>query len=76
MKMLIIYLLAYLFIGFCISLLNTYMYSKIQTKEEAMKENPSILIAMIAWVLLWPLGIANTIHFRKIFLKMKQNENS
>lgn len=52
-----IFSFVYLLIGCIITVLFTIRYCKNQTKEEKIEENPSLIVAWVIIILLWPIAI-------------------
>ena len=53
--------LIYLAIGFVVSIFNNFIYSKIQTNEQAKQEEPAMVLAMFIWYILWPIGLISSV---------------
>lgn len=67
----ILYIIAWLVIGFVVAILNNHVFSLIQNKDENVMENASMPIAMAIWALLWPLGLFTLVRMTYILIKQK-----
>ena len=67
----ILYIIAWLVIGFIVAILNNHVFSLIQNKDENVMENASMPIAMAIWALLWPLGLFTLVRMTYILIKQK-----
>ena len=58
-------IIIYLIIGLIVALANNHIYSKLQPIENNNEDNPAMIVALIAWIVIWPLGIVTL--FRMIY---------
>jgi len=61
--------LIYLAIGFVVSIFNNFIYSKLQTNEQAKQEEPAMVLAMFIWYILWPIGLISSVVMLKRLMK-------
>lgn len=63
------FLILYLLIGCIVTVLFTIKYCKNQTEEEKNEENPSLIVAWIMLMLLWPSAVVGFVYslIKKIF---------
>lgn len=66
------YILIYFVIGLFISLINNHIWSKLETPEEKNSDNPGMILALILWIIFWPLGLTGTIIMTIELLKNKE----
>ncbi len=50
----------YILIGLIIAFLNNHLWSKLQDEKEKLRDNPAMIIALLGWILFWPIGLLNT----------------
>ena len=73
-----VYILTYFIIGVIVALINNHLYTKLQTVEDRMNENPGMIIAMIIWVLFWPffaLILVVNLNMVREIIKQKSKNN-
>ena len=73
-----VYILTYFIIGVIVALINNHLYTKLQTAEDGMRENPGMIIAMIIWVLFWPFfALILIVNFNMVreIIKQKSKNN-
>lgn len=70
-----VYILTYFIIGVIIALVNNHLYTKLQTVEDGMSENPGMIIAMAIWVLFWPLALVGSLNMIREIIKQKSKNN-
>ena len=63
--------LIYLTIGFVVSIFNNFIYSKIQTNEQAKQEEPAMVFAMFIWYVLWPIGLISSVVMLRRLVKQR-----
>lgn len=66
--------LIYLLIGFIIGLINNHLWTKLEIPEEKFSENPSMIIALVGWIILWPISLIGTVAMFREYYRHKNNE--
>ena len=70
-----VYIILYFVIGVIIALINNHLYTKLQTIEDGMSENPGMIIAMFIWTLFWPLALVGSLNMIRAIIKQKSKNN-
>lgn len=66
--------LIYLIIGFIVAAINNYLWVKLESPEEKLSENPSMIIALVGWIIIWPLSLIGTAVMLREYYRHKNNE--
>lgn len=59
------YIVLYFVIGLIICMVNNSLFTKLQTEEEKLSENPSMILYMMMWFIFWPLSLVSTFNMVK-----------
>ncbi len=59
------YIVLYFVIGLIICIVNNSLFTKLQTEEEKLSENPSMILYMMMWFIFWPLSLVSTFNMVK-----------
>lgn len=70
-----VYIILYFVIGVIVALVNNHLYTKLQTIEDGMNENPGMIIAMVIWTLFWPLALVGSLNMIREIIKQKSKNN-
>lgn len=59
------YIVLYFVIGLIICIVNNCLFTKLQTEEEKLSENPSMILYMMMWFIFWPFSLVSTFYMVK-----------
>lgn len=68
-------ILIYFIIGIIVAFINNLLYGKLQSEEEKISENPAMILALLGWILFWPVGLINTVGMCCELIRRKKYEN-
>ena len=66
--------LIYLIIGFIVAAINNYLWVKLESPQEKLNDNPAMIIALVCWMILWPISLIGTIAMFRKYCRYKNNE--
>lgn len=66
--------LIYFLIGFIVASINNHLWTKLETLDEQSNDNPSMIIALVGWIILWPLALIGMVVMFREYYRRKNNE--
>lgn len=69
-------ILFYICVGMVVAIINNHLMALLQTKDEMFSENPSIILALLFSIILWPIMLITTIRLICLYFIRKRNEKN